>query len=537
MAQLFSLANQVEINESGLPYAGAQLLFYQTGTLTPQNVYQDATLSTPHPQPILADDTGYFPPIWLNPNAVADYRYQLLSASGGVIRDIPRVSRGAVSAQQIGEALYPITTAEQAASVTVANSTYPPGDVRRYGAAGDGATNDTAALQSAIDAACAGAGRVYLPAGIYPITATLTVPDGFGITISGAGAESVILKTGNVDVIDLGAMSTLKNLLIDGDGDNYTGRGVVITTGGLDEVSWRRLSRVSIIRMAAHCVEFTQARAGYASMMELCRFTLAGANKWTTHCVKFPDTESHNGNRYMMGCWSFGYRLFDAAGCDNLLVTGCQGGVFRLTADSKKVVVTGCRIVGSADIGNAITIDGIDARIVGNVFAPMAITFAATCGQVQFENAAASGSTFVDLAAGAADGNNLSIPTQFYAPAWAATSGTAPAIGDGVLSGTWSRRGAFAHVNIRFTPGASTTFGSSGFWTFKLPYKAHRLSVGQAFMLDDVAPGYVGVAVVDGGSDLMRIMPHNSSAYVGVNAPFTWVAGDKMAIDIEYQIE
>lgn len=184
MAQLFSLANQVEINESGLPYAGAQLLFYQTGTLTPQNVYQDATLSTPHPQPILADDTGYFPPIWLNPNAVADYRYQLLSASGGVIRDIPRVSRGAVSAQQIGEALYPITTAEQAASVTVVNSTYPPGDVRRYG--GIEGASITTALQAAINAS----DRVKIP--LRSVSAA-GVELRAGVEISGLGAHMTTL--------------------------------------------------------------------------------------------------------------------------------------------------------------------------------------------------------------------------------------------------------------------------------------------------------------------------------------------------------
>ena len=44
----------------------------------------------------------------------------------------------------------------------------PGVDVRRYGALGDGQTNDTAAIQRAIDA-CAGSGggTVYLPPGTY----------------------------------------------------------------------------------------------------------------------------------------------------------------------------------------------------------------------------------------------------------------------------------------------------------------------------------------------------------------------------------
>src|SRR6476619_6969744 len=47
----------------------------------------------------------------------------------------------------------------------------PTFDVRKYGAKGDGTTNDTAAIQAALDAAAvAGAAnksRVYLPAGTY----------------------------------------------------------------------------------------------------------------------------------------------------------------------------------------------------------------------------------------------------------------------------------------------------------------------------------------------------------------------------------
>jgi hypothetical protein len=48
-----------------------------------------------------------------------------------------------------------------------------------YGATGNGTTDDTAAIQSALNAAGAnGGGIVYLPAGLYKLTATLTVPGG-----------------------------------------------------------------------------------------------------------------------------------------------------------------------------------------------------------------------------------------------------------------------------------------------------------------------------------------------------------------------
>ena len=48
-------------------------------------------------------------------------------------------------------------------------------NIKDYGAAGDGVTDDTAAIQAAINVALAGKQALYLPAGIYNITAGLTV--------------------------------------------------------------------------------------------------------------------------------------------------------------------------------------------------------------------------------------------------------------------------------------------------------------------------------------------------------------------------
>lgn len=64
---------------------------------------------------------------------------------------------------------------------------FPYGDVRRHGATGTGATDDTAAIQAALDSAhAAGIGEVVIPAGIYSVGA-LTVP-GDNIVIRGAGS-------------------------------------------------------------------------------------------------------------------------------------------------------------------------------------------------------------------------------------------------------------------------------------------------------------------------------------------------------------
>jgi len=68
-----------------------------------------------------------------------------------------------------------------------------PYNVTHYGAAGDDTTDDTGAIQAAIDAvSAAGGGTVFLPPGTYKTTATLGIKS--GVTIKGAGKHGTIVK-------------------------------------------------------------------------------------------------------------------------------------------------------------------------------------------------------------------------------------------------------------------------------------------------------------------------------------------------------
>lgn len=59
-------------------------------------------------------------------------------------------------------------------------------DVRAFGAVGDGATNDTAAVQAAITACnAAGGGTVYFPSGTYSVTSILLPAGTLGVTLRG----------------------------------------------------------------------------------------------------------------------------------------------------------------------------------------------------------------------------------------------------------------------------------------------------------------------------------------------------------------
>jgi hypothetical protein len=113
-------------------------------------------------------------------------------------------------------------------------------DVMRYGATGDGVTDDSTGIQAAIDAAeAAGGGIVYLPTGTY-IAENLTLKT--TVHLLGAGIEATVvkLKAGSTDPVfsgdDFGSLwntnSTagihswsIRDLTIDGNKANAAGGG------------------------------------------------------------------------------------------------------------------------------------------------------------------------------------------------------------------------------------------------------------------------------------------------------------------------
>jgi microcystin-dependent protein len=64
--------NAFETDSTGVPYNGSQLFFYVTGTSTPLNTYQDVTLLTANPNPVVSDATGHYGNIFLS--AVSGYK-------------------------------------------------------------------------------------------------------------------------------------------------------------------------------------------------------------------------------------------------------------------------------------------------------------------------------------------------------------------------------------------------------------------------------------------------------------------------------
>lgn len=148
MPATFVLPRQVVLPD-GAVAPGAVASFYRTGTDTPQSVYTDAALSNATTS-ITADSAGTLPKVYLNPSAASDYRVKILTASGSQIYQEDDISRLPLTQADIGGVLYPQTTSELEAGVTIVNYFYPAGYVDRYGTnVSPGSTDMTTALTAA----------------------------------------------------------------------------------------------------------------------------------------------------------------------------------------------------------------------------------------------------------------------------------------------------------------------------------------------------------------------------------------------------
>lgn len=127
-------------------------------------------------------------------------------------------------------------------------------NVKAYLAVGDGSTDDTTAIQQAIDAAhAAGGGTVSFPAGTYKITAELTLYS--DVTLQGVSMESSIIKqvTLDADGIRGDALSSLciRDLAIVGNGSGSTagtgtGIGIHLTYGGAGNNPFHNFRKVMV---------------------------------------------------------------------------------------------------------------------------------------------------------------------------------------------------------------------------------------------------------------------------------------------------
>lgn len=184
-------------DSNGDPLAGGKLYSYKVGTSTLKDTYQDSTLLVVNSNPVIMNPRGEAI-VWLN----GPTKLVLKDVDGNTIWTFPSVGA-------------PV------ASVFT--------NVKSYGATGDGSTDDTVAINTALTDLASG-GSLYFPVGTYKISSGIIVPE--GATVEGDGISSVIYEVGtNSEGLILKDNCQVRNLKLLGSnlayGPNYYHVGIM----------------------------------------------------------------------------------------------------------------------------------------------------------------------------------------------------------------------------------------------------------------------------------------------------------------------
>jgi hypothetical protein len=125
-----------------------------------------------------------------------------------------------------------------------------------------------------------------------------------------------------------------------------------------------------------------------------------------------------------------------------------------------------------------------------------------------------------------------------YSPAWG-SGGTQPAIGNGSLTGYYTRIGQQVTAHIRLVSGSTTTFGT-GDWYFSVPFASgYSFQQGDLIILDSGGGWFYGHATTGATSTTIMVnIPRGATVAAGLNAtfPMTWTVGDELSISITYWV-
>lgn len=117
---------------------------------------------------------------------------------------VPVVQSGVTKKATANQILaVPVTATDSTTARALADRFADIVNVKDYGAVGDGATDDTAAIQDAIDEAVSrGGASVWFPAGSYLVSAALTLSDAGLVNLvgNGANASAIIMDAANTPI-------------------------------------------------------------------------------------------------------------------------------------------------------------------------------------------------------------------------------------------------------------------------------------------------------------------------------------------------
>jgi hypothetical protein len=242
------------LTPAGVPLVGGFVFVYLAGTTTPSNTWQDKALTTLNQNPIELDSRGEAV-VWLSPTLT--YKFVLkdsLSVSQWTVDNISGNQSFELAAQLTA---FEDSLAASGGSALVGYMQAGTGAIQRtaqsklrerctpqdFGALADGTTDDSDAVELALEYVSANNECLFVPAGEYRITRKITVAGTTNFSIKGEGQEvsQFVFEGGDVGFVlsaparnaTLGGASSLQgfSVLKNSDASTWGGTALKFTTG------------------------------------------------------------------------------------------------------------------------------------------------------------------------------------------------------------------------------------------------------------------------------------------------------------------
>jgi hypothetical protein len=418
-----------------------------------------------------------------------------------------QLSGGAADASQVS--YYPAGTG--AVVTNVQTKLRESVSVLDFGAVGDGVTDDTVAINNALQTA----NTVLLPQGTYKITSQLI----FGTYCNGLVGEgmytSVISKefNGNAILCDTNG-AVIQHIGIEGNGATYTDSGIV-PRGYNILIQHCRINDTadSPIKVAGAVGSSVLA----ATYLRVDSCFLNPTNAATTYAIRsITADDSGRPTARVFSNLSGGSSLVDFSGMNYAVLENSLGTIIKFDNNCSKIRITGNRFTNAAA---NITIFGQDHVIDGNLWgfgSGHALTIDSTAASVYFgpnNNINIGGSSFASIVDGTPlNGGNFNNLTNQLVPFTIGWYGsvTNPTFGNSPNAAWYKQEGRMCWATFSFICGTTATIGS-GTYTFQLPFKSYVDARGTILMKSSSGIFYVGTLNVSGGSSIANVYFHGAT--------------------------
>ena len=382
-------------------------------------------------------------------------------------------------------------------------------NVKDFGAVGDGVTDDTAAIQAAIDAA--DTGIVVMPNGTFRITSQIDLVSGPCTTILGSGeVDCALVKDFNGDALIVNNQgATLKDFWIKGESSSgRTGGGVYVNA---DDCLIERL-RITDTQESTIICKAKDGTSGSSTSLRVLNCFLQTANPATYYAIRSDGNDiSASPTARVFDQIRGGSTLVNFAGMNRATLINSFGTRIGFDANCSKVAVSNNRFTNAAE---SITVNGQSHAFSNNLFGfgtGHNLIFASGCTAVKYDdsnlnsiNGAANSIVQDDSPTGAVGTtNSISQELVSFTTEWkgATTDGS---FGNSTVSCFYSKSGRNCKFSFGMIRGSTATI-PTGAWYFTLPFKALTLASGALQVKSSSGTWYSAIWLVQGGSNQVYI--------------------------------